>query len=231
MITPLESDGFTIQPAIISSKQIELFRLEADRIVNETGTSCVRHLRKRSDLINKLSLSPLLLNLLPTSMIPVRSILFDKSQNENWAVTWHQDLTITVTKQKQIDGYGRWSLKDKLPHVQPPKKLLDNMVTIRLHLDDTPATNGALRVIPKSHLLGKIPTNEVTKHAQNNEVVCECLSGDILLMKPLLLHSSRRSSLPGKNRRRVIHLEYARKDDLHPSLKWAENSLCHPTSS
>jgi ectoine hydroxylase-related dioxygenase (phytanoyl-CoA dioxygenase family) len=164
------------------------------------------------------------MSLLPAEMIPVRSILFDKNEKQNWPVAWHQDVTISVKEKVELGRYGPWSIKDEVPHVQPPLELLENMVTIRLHLDNTPSKNGALRVIPKSHLLGKLPSSEITEHVLTQEVICECSAGDVLLMKPLILHSSRRSEfLAGKaTRRRVIHIEYALASDLHPSLQWAE---------
>jgi ectoine hydroxylase-related dioxygenase (phytanoyl-CoA dioxygenase family) len=94
------------------------------------------------------------------------------------------------------------------------------MITIRLHLDDTPASNGALRVIPGSHRFGRIPAAALAGYEKENEVVCECMAGDAVLMSPLLLHSSRRSVTP--ERRRVIHFEYARSADLDRRLTWFE---------
>jgi hypothetical protein len=175
-------------------------------------------------MFHKLAFSDSFMSLLPAEMIPVRSILFDKNEKENWPVAWHQDVTISVKEKLELDGYSPWSIKDGIPHVQPPRKLLENMVTVRLHLDDTPSENGALRVIPKSHLLGKILSNEISNNLKTKEVICECLAGEVLLMKPLILHSSRRLEFLAVQtpRRRVIHIEYALADDLHPSLQWAE---------
>lgn len=225
MNSSLDSNGYLIHRKVISKDDLILFREEADRVAHEAESSCLRHLRKKSHLFDGLAHSESILSLLPPNMIPVRSILFDKNEKENWSVMWHQDLTIAVVSRVDVDGYEPWSIKDGFPHVQPPRGLLENMVTIRLHLDDTPSTNGALRVIPKSHLLGKIPTIEVSQHAIAPETICECSAGDVLLMKPLILHSSRRSEFaPSQTqRRRVIHIEYARDSDLHTSLQWAED--------
>lgn len=160
-------------------------------------------------------------------MIPVRSILFDKTPDENWPVAWHQDLTITVVAEREVPGYGPWSRKDGAPHAQAPVSLLQNMVTARLHLDDTPASNGALRVIPGSHLHGRLSLSAVAACDSAAAVTCECQPGDILLMSPLLLHSSQRSQHP--LRRRVIHFEYARANDLDSRLDWFErHAPCAP---
>ena len=47
-----------------------------------------------------------------------------------------------------LPQFGPWSTKDGTPHVQPPVELLQQMVTVRLHLDDCDEANGALRVLP-----------------------------------------------------------------------------------
>ena len=79
------------------------------------------------------------------------------------------------------------------------------MLTVRLHLDDCPASNGALRVIPKTHLLGRLSEATAAKIAgENRAVVCELNAGGALVMRPLLLDASSAASLAGH--RRVITL-------------------------
>lgn len=215
--------GYIIHRNIITASQVTQLRHEADIVASDIGTACVRHLRSRSKIFNALSVSKTLLSLLPAGLRPVRSILFDKTASENWPVLWHQDLTIAVIEEKAATGYSIWSHKDGSPHVQPPVELLENMVTIRLHLDDATAANGALRVIPGSHCNGKISPNDIKSYHKEDVTTCECLTGDVLLMSPLLLHSSQRSENP--TRRRVIHLEYARDEDLDKNLEWFESTI------
>jgi len=221
MTTNVKTDGYEIHRSILSPSEIKHLRLEADRVAIQAGKACVRHLREASNLFDTLSMSDKLLSLIPPGMRPVRSILFDKTETENWPVLWHQDLTIAVTQEQSVPGYKPWSHKDGSPHVQPPVSLLESMVTIRLHLDDTPSTNGALRVLPKSHLQGKISTKALSEYDKNEAITCECAAGDALLMSPLILHSSRRSTSP--SRRRVIHFEYAQHHDLDSRLQWHEH--------
>ena len=152
----LKRDGFAIHRAVFSAEEIGCLRAEASRVSSDAGSSLVRHLRMRSSLIDELSKSPQVLDLLPTGFVPVRSILFDKTPRQNWPVSWHQDLTIAVQKEATCEGYGPWTTKEGVPHVQPPVELLEKMVTARIHLDDTDASNSALMVIPGSHRLGKI---------------------------------------------------------------------------
>lgn len=213
-------EGFEVIRGVYGHQEIASLIEEADRVAIVAESVCVRHLRAQSVLFDQLCTSAKLLALLPKGMVPVRSILFDKTPQENWPVLWHQDLTIAVKKQLELDGYGPWSVKNDAPHVQPPQKLLGQMRTIRIHLDDTPASNGALRVIPQSHKLGKIPTDKVSHHVESGEVICECNAGDVLMMCPLTLHASRRSE--SSVRRRVLHFEYAFPEDLHPDLTWLE---------
>ena len=214
------AQGYSIQLEVLRGEEVAAFAEEADRVAKEAGSACVRHLRERSELFRKFAKSDKLLALLPDGMRPVRSILFDKTPDENWPVAWHQDLTITVEEQKEVEGYGPWSVKDGAPHVQPPVSLLENMITLRIHLDPTPEENGALRVIPGSHLDGKSPTPKVSEKQEQSAVTCVCEPGDVLMMSPLILHASSRSTQPA--RRRIIHFEYARDADLDPALEWHE---------
>ena len=216
----LTAAGFRMCRGVFDLGEIEALRVEANAVATAAGTACVRHLRSRSKVFAELSSSSRLLGLLPGGLRPVRSILFDKTPDENWPVAWHQDLTKAVAEEQEIPGYGPWSWKDGHAHVQPPAELLAQMVTIRLHLDDTPAANGALRVIPGSHKRGKLSGDAVTQVDQGLAVACECYAGDVLLMSPLIIHSSRRSTKP--MRRRVIHFEYAREKDLDSRLRWLE---------
>lgn len=221
MDSSLAQHGYQIIRKVFTPAEIESLREEADRVAESEGSACVRRLRDKSELFSQLATSPRLRAQLPDTLIPVRSILFDKTATENWPVAWHQDLTIAVKQQKQTPGYTPWSTKDGIPHVQPPAQLLQEMLTVRIHLDDTPATNGALKIIPESHLKGKIPTTEVRALTAESAVTCACQAGDILLMSPLLLHASSRSLKP--DRRRVIHFEYAPHQALSNDLEWYES--------
>ena len=150
---------------------------------------------------------------------PVRAIYFDKSPNANWLVPWHQDLTLAVRKNIPTEGFGPWSVKDGVPHVQPPILLLEQMLTIRLHLDAADASNGALRVLPGSHRLGRLSADQINEQrSERDEILCTAPAGAGMLMRPLLLHASSRSSHPGH--RRVLHIEYA-DFDLPGGLEWA----------
>lgn len=159
---------------------------------------------------------------LPAEPRPVRAIYFDKSADANWGVAWHQDLTIALHARTEAAGFGPWSMKDGVPHVQPPAELLEKMLTIRLHLDDADETNGALRVLPGSHRLGRLTAERIQEmRTSRADFLCTATAGDALLMRPLLLHASHRST--STRHRRVLHIEYAG-FDLPEALSWAEGS-------
>jgi len=155
---------------------------------------------------------------LPDSPRPVRAIYFDKSPGTNWLVAWHQDLTIAVADQTDAPGFGPWSTKEGLIHVQPPVELLQNMITLRLHLDDTDESNGALRLIPGSHTQGRLAAPDIERlRSTLSEETCRASQGDALLMRPLILHASGRST--SDRHRRILHIEYAGCDLPH-GLQW-----------
>ena len=148
----------------------------------------------------------------------VRGIFFDKNPVANWKVPWHQDIVIALREKKDVAGYSAWSTKAGVVHAQPPVKILQNIIAVRLHLDDTDENNGALRVISGSHKLGILEDDEIQKLKENNEqVTCSVAKGGALLIRPLLLHASSPAAIP--THRRVIHLEYSA-DNLPDGLEW-----------
>jgi ectoine hydroxylase-related dioxygenase (phytanoyl-CoA dioxygenase family) len=148
----------------------------------------------------------------------VRGILFDKTPAANWKVTWHQDLTIAVRERREIHGFGPWSVKEGVPHVQPPVEILEGMVAVRVHLDDCGIENGPVRVIPRSHTFGRLSVADIDLWKKEHPSVdCTLSRGGILAFFPLLLHSSSPSNRP--EHRRVIHLEFAAAP-LPRELEW-----------
>ena len=215
----IAEQGFAVVPQVLT-------KAECEELVDQLGPASGAGRRGILELapIAKLSRSDRLLNLvrpyLSAQPRPVRGIYFDKTADTNWLVAWHQDLTIAVRDKHEVPGFGPWSNKDGVPHVQPPVALLEQMLTVRLHLDDCDESNGALHVIPDSHRSGRLSASDIQQiRTQQLATVCSVLAGDALLMRPLLLHSSGRSRTAGH--RRVVHIEYA-SFVLPNGLQWHE---------
>jgi ectoine hydroxylase-related dioxygenase (phytanoyl-CoA dioxygenase family) len=148
----------------------------------------------------------------------VKSIYFDKPEDSNWFVAYHQDLTISVDKKLEITGFGPWTVKQQQFAVQPPLSILEDNFTIRIHLDDTDEGNGALKVIPKSHLKGVYRPESIDWNIET-DTTCHVKKGGIMIMRPLLLHASNRTT--NQRKRRVIHIEFSR-SILPANLQWSE---------
>ena len=150
--------------------------------------------------------------------LPVRAILFDKSANQNWSLGWHQDRTIAVKQRLDVDGFGPWSIKSGMVHVEPPFDLLASMVTVRVHLDAVPITNAPLLVAPGSHKRGRIRTTEILDVVHQCGVIpCLAEAGDIWLYATPILHASDAAVEP--LHRRVLQADYA-VGQLPAGLQW-----------
>jgi len=154
----------------------------------------------------------------------VRGVLFDKHADANWKVPWHQDLTVAVRRKVPTNGYGPWSEKAGLPHVQLPTEVLERMLTVRIHLDDCDSSNGAVRVLPGSHLAGRLTDLELASWSRAVQpVTCSVSRGGLLVMRPLLVHASSAATIP--TRRRVLHLDFT-SGTLAAGLEWSEQWRC-----
>lgn len=222
-------NGFALVREVVKEAEISnlISVLEALRQRDkDTSSAGVRLLLKRSAAVRKFANSESILNIaadiVGSKAKPVKAILFDKTPDANWYVTWHQDLTIAVKDKIEVAGFGPWSIKEGIPHVQPPSEVLQNIVSLRVHLDDCPPENGPIKFIAGSHSVGIMSTTDIAEWRDNHEHICCCAArGDIIVMRPLVLHSSAQSSKV--DHRRVLHIEFVG-SDLASGLSWAESS-------
>jgi hypothetical protein len=150
---------------------------------------------------------------------PVRAVLFDKSAANNWPLGWHQDRTIPVRDRTDLPGFGPYTLKDGLLHVQPPAGIIARMVTLRLHLDPCDHANAPLRIARGSHRFGLVPVADVAASVARCQVHdCLAASGDIWAYRTLILHASDAALIP--RRRRVLQVDFAF-EDLPAPLAWS----------
>lgn len=153
----------------------------------------------------------------------VRIVAFDTSPDVNWFVPWHQDRTIALARAVETSGFRNWTTKDGIVSAEPPVSLLEAMVTLRIHLDPCDADAGPLEVVPGTHARGLLDKAAIEIAAGTAApLICLAERGDVLAMRPLLLHRSQRARLP--RRRRVLHLDYCA-GRLPAGLDWSLSDI------
>ena len=218
-IGEIDSSGFALIPTFLGPDGLGALERALPESLGENGG--IRNLLDIpliADLAERTCVRGLIEPILGQGAFPVRAILFDKTPVANWKVSWHQDLTIAVTKRIDVPGYGPWSEKAGVWHVQPPAAVLEAMLAVRVHIDESGVTNGPLRVLPGSHRAGKLGDADIPAwRARIAEQICLVPRGGVVLMRPLLLHASSPALEP--QHRRVIHIEFA-SGRLAPGLEW-----------
>ena len=159
--------------------------------------------------------------LIPEGHAAVQCTYFEKSQATNWLVPVHQDLSIPVREKVVHPALSGWSLKQGTCFVQPPLDVLQQLVAVRVHLDACGLQDGPLRVVPRSHIQGVIDADRAAAmRGAQGDVPCPAALGAALVMRPLLLHASSKST--GHSRRRVLHFLYA-PAQLPYGLAWGDS--------
>lgn len=226
-----DRNGYAIHSDFYSRQEVEKMKQVIEAAVTDKPTFrrtndlfAIRQVLKEIPALHSLVFNQRLKDLISADFGPryfvSKSIYFDKPGNSNWFVAWHQDITISVKEKVETPGFGPWTKKQDQYAVQPPVDLLQKNFTVRIHLDQTDESNGALKVLPGSHLSGIRRFEEL--NGVNDETLCTVAEGGIMLMHPLLFHASGRSS--GNNPRRVLHVEFSNQQ-LPEGLSWSEQSL------
>lgn len=211
--TDIEEQGFCITKQLYSESEVESiselvenYSIRGSEVKKTDSLYSIRNLLNNAPSLKKELFSEGLKNLVSSfgdGYRVIKSIYFDKPPLSNWFVPNHQDLTINVKEKKETDGFINWVKKDGFYSVQPPLEYLENIITVRIHLDDTSENNGALIVKPKSHKNGVVRNDNLL--LDEEDFICDVKKGSAMLMKPLLFHKSLKTT--NDKRRRVIHLE------------------------
>lgn len=219
----IEGGGFASIPSFLSRTEVDQL-LEAISACNARRSRAgVRHalsLSPISNLARRPTVMELARSVLGPEAFPFRATLFDKSPESNWLVVWHQDTALPLRERREVRGWGPWSTKEGIAYAHAPTGALSQVLALRIHLDDSTALNGPLRVLPTTHTLGVLEDEQVHKLA-TQMIPVECLvpSGGILAMRPLLIHSSSKSRSEAD--RRVLHIEYAASPSIASPLDLA----------
>jgi hypothetical protein len=224
----IDRDGYAIIRGLISHNLIEELR-DLSAIASTTSSASrrgqsvygIRNLLSISsrirEIISNFPFQPLVAAIAGVSAKPVKGVFFDKPPGANWPVSWHQDVTICVEYRREVPGFEARPVRDGMVHLLPPVELSEQMLALRIHLDDATAAHGALRVVPGSHRFGRLANEQIEELCHSDTEICAVAAGDVMLMRPLLIHASSPCERP--NHRRVIHVEYAA-FELPGGLEW-----------
>ena len=214
----LAGDGYVLVEQLFAANILDALKMafaDADVARSERGgeTFGARNILAIPD-VREVARSPALT--LVEGMQVVRGIYFDKTQEANWPVAWHQDLTLALAARIDKEGWTNWTVKRGVTHVQAPPETPGDHASASRRLS---GRQRALRVIPGSHADGILGRADITARTKSDAVTVTASAGDALFMRPLLLHASSPAKRPAH--RRVLHLEFAPPDLLPQGLAWA----------
>ena len=208
---PIQKQGFAVIPEILTPKEVDERLDELSRSELPRSRAGVRHAMKVpavATVAQDARLMGIVRETLGEKAFSFRATLFDKSPTANWLVVWHQDTALPLQERRDVPGWGPWSLKDGVIYAHAPESAMSQVLALRLHLDDSTAENGPLRVLPGTHTLGVL-TDEALHDLSTRIVAVDCVvpRGGVLAMRPLIVHASSKSQSDAP--RRVLHIEYA----------------------
>ena len=224
VVNDFDRDGFGVAEIALSSEQCDHFATSLPLVVGAAGIRNLIFHPTVHALLRHESLGEYLWCAMGRDLVAVKATLFDKTIESNWRVQWHQDRSIAVKERREVAGYTCWGTKAGAIHVEPPADVLSQMVAVRVHLDDCWSDNGPLRVMPGTHRLGKLGAEDLANMVIAAHYVEIAVGrGALVLMRPLLVHSSApsvySSSPAAATHRRVLHIEFASREAISP-LCW-----------
>jgi ectoine hydroxylase-related dioxygenase (phytanoyl-CoA dioxygenase family) len=212
----IQEDGYAIIRDVLPAREIDQLLDDLSAANAPRSRAGSRHALRHAAVRTLAESSPLIdlaREVLGCEALPFRATLFDKSQNANWLVVWHQDTALPLRERHDHPAWGPWSLKDGVIYAHAPATALSRVLALRVHLDDSLSENGPLRVLPGTHTRGVLGDNEIHECAERVSPA-ECLvgKGGIVAMRPLLIHASSKShsDVP----RRILHIEYAESQEI-----------------
>jgi hypothetical protein len=203
-----ETDGFAIIPGVASPAQCDAAMAQAALAASHApGSRTLLSMPWCAALADEIRNNRAVRALLPDEAVAVQCTYFEKSESQNWLVAVHQDLSIPVRERIDAAACSAWSEKEGVLFVHPPATVLEVVVAVRLHLDDSTASNGPLRVFPGSHRHGRLTSAQVqAARDESGEITCSVPKGGVLVMRPLLLHASSKAKVSAP--RRVLHFVF-----------------------
>jgi Phytanoyl-CoA dioxygenase (PhyH) len=234
--TRIDRDGFAVLRAAFSATAIDAMSASLTELLSGSAASILRSETgsvfgarnllqdwpTSRDVWRQSPLQGALADVLGPAFGLVRVLYFDKPPDRSWSLPWHKDLTVAVRDNRLPSSrFTHPTRKAGVPHVEAPTELLETMLTARIHLDPATDENGPLKVIPGSHAggkkltLGKTPPQTIL-----------AVAGDVLLIRPLVAHSSGNSRPETRQHRRILHLEFAAQEQLPDGYAWHDFIAC-----
>lgn len=217
---PALDQGFAVLPAVLTPEEMEPLAGELAGVDSAGSRRLLDHswCRDLAAVVLERTRS-----LLPEceSLRVVQATYFNKSEQANWLVPFHQDRSIPVSPRTPQTEVG-WSQKEGMTFVQGSEELLRQMLALRLHVDPSHAGNGPLRVLEGSHREGILNPEGIDAWRNRcDERLLTAAAGSVIAMRPLLLHASSKSTIADP--RRVIQFLYG-PTQLSNGLEWAEEA-------
>jgi hypothetical protein len=219
----IKENGFAISRELLSNEYLDHLLDEVNRSAPQRSRAGMRNALSLAS-VDTLTRNQILLDrvrpILGPEAFPFRATLFDKSPTSNWLVIWHQDKALPLQERIELPGWGPWSMKEGVKYAHAPAAILSQVIALRVHLDDSTADNGPLRVLPRTHMLGVLSADRIHKLA-TGIVPIDCLApkGGVVAMRPLVVHASSKSHIAVP--RRVLHIEYAASPSIASPLQLA----------
>jgi ectoine hydroxylase-related dioxygenase (phytanoyl-CoA dioxygenase family) len=215
--------GFAIILSVLADPDISKLEQAFASADVRRSKAGVRHALKHSpvaEMAHDERLLEIARRVLGTGAVPFRATLFDKSPNSNWLVVWHQDTALPLCERHETPSWGPWSVKDGVIYAHAPTAALAQVLALRIHLDNSTADNGPLRVLPATHKTGVLSDDAIHKLAEEvTSVDCLVPRGGVLAMRPMIVHASSKSR--SEMSRRVLHVEYAASRFIENGLELA----------
>jgi len=208
-----ETAGFTLARGVVSAESRELLlRLT----IPSVGSGAVQHrggsafaargllsrVPELAQLLEASGIDALASAVLGDRPLPLDATFFDKHARANWTVPGHQDRIVAVA----ATTARKHRIRDGIAYAELDAQTLARLVALRIHFDPTDTATGALCVVPGSHLGGVMPSGQISNIPLDQYVPCAAGAGDVLILRPLLLHRS--SPSRGEGQRRVLHVVY-----------------------
>jgi ectoine hydroxylase-related dioxygenase (phytanoyl-CoA dioxygenase family) len=227
----MDDAGYTVLRSVFSDAECSslIAELEAGLAIEEAGAlrrrggslygarNVLKLVPSARDVWRRSPLVELLQEVLGDEVCLVRGLYFDKPPEATWSLPWHQDKTIAVRDNRlPSTRFTRPTTKAGVPHVEAPREILEQMLTLRIHLDPATPENGPLQVLPGSHRSENPDPSRFTPQVILSD------TGDVLAMRPLVCHCSGASQSGTTQHRRVLHLEFAGMRELPDGFAWCE---------